>query len=72
MPTALRRLEPSAVLGGLLPPSSPLAVSRIGTLHRRLMRNYRSWAVHLGVPAQCAAASDVSQNKVADLALWLE
>jgi len=43
----------------------------IGTLHRRLMRNYRSWAVHLGVSAQCAAASDVSQNKVADLALWL-
>jgi len=36
------------------------------------MRNYRSWAVHLGVSAQCAAASDVSQNKVADLALWLE
>ena len=35
-----------------------------GTLHSKLLSNYREWARHLGAPAQCASPTDTLGNKV--------
>jgi hypothetical protein len=37
-------------------------------LHRKMTDNYRKWAAHMKVAAQCAGDSDIAQNKVPNAA----
>ena len=43
----------------------------LAALHRKLLANYILWARQIGTTPQCAAESDVSAHKTADLVLYL-
>ena len=55
----------------LLANCSSRDVNGHNALHRKLLGNYRHWAKQLLTQAQCAGDSDIAQNKMIDISLYL-